>query len=334
MRFLYWSSAAAKPGVGRSTIAGTEIENGWLPTTNFGIGVWANETHIFLTTNFNPKAIWRANLDGTEPDENFIELSGQPKQIWGDDTYLYFKMGTTIGRVKLDGTGLEESFITGIATAAASDHGFTGDATYLYWFESSTVIGRSKLDGTEVEHTFMEGLDSLTNIKVNDTFIYWGQWGKNRVGRANLDGTEPNENFIEVANGNVLGVAIDATYVYWSVSSGQTYKMGRANLDGTEPDEDFTEAGGLSMNRFALFVTPEAGVVKVVAPPATATASAPAPTLAGATRVVQAVAASATASAPVPAINATGVGTVNVWIDGKIQPLKRWVKVGGELLNR
>ena len=54
-------------------------------------------------------------------------------------------------------------------------------------------------------------------------------------------GTEPNQNLITGTN-SALGLAVDATYIYWANSA--TGYIGRAKLNGTEPNETWLKTGG------------------------------------------------------------------------------------------
>src|SRR5439155_1244390 len=60
----------------------------------------------------------------------------------------------TIGRANLDGTGANQSFITG----ATSPFGVAVDAGHVYWTNFNTgTIGRADLDGTGVNQSFITG---------------------------------------------------------------------------------------------------------------------------------------------------------------------------------
>ena len=60
----------------------------------------------------------------------------------------------TIGRANLDGTGVNQSFITGVSNAV----GIAVDGTYVYWTQTAggtSTIGRANLDGTGVNQNFI-----------------------------------------------------------------------------------------------------------------------------------------------------------------------------------
>lgn len=74
-----------------------------------------------------------------------------------------------------------------------------------------------------------------------DAYIYWANrdgGSGTTLGRANLDGTAIDESFIEGATGPV-GLAVDATHIFWANTFGTHSTIGRAKLDGTEATQTF-----------------------------------------------------------------------------------------------
>jgi virginiamycin B lyase len=58
-----------------------------------------------------------------------------------------------IGRARLDGTQVNQQFITG---AAFPQTGLAIDSRYIYWVNNTAgTIGRARLDGTEVNQQFI-----------------------------------------------------------------------------------------------------------------------------------------------------------------------------------
>jgi hypothetical protein len=95
--------------------------------------------------------------------------------------------GDTIGRAKLDGTGVNPNFITGAGTPV----GVTVDDAHVYWASGET-----------------------------------GAHGGSR-GRANLDGTGVNQSFIPDTTVNFgSGVAVDRTHIYWTSAGSQAPSNG------------------------------------------------------------------------------------------------------------
>jgi sugar lactone lactonase YvrE len=105
--------------------------------------------------------------------------------------------GTTIGRADLDGTGIDESFISG----ADGPVGVAVDAQHIYWANSNNgTIGRANLDGTDVDQGFITGVGFPEGVAVDAQHIYWAS-ANGTIGRANLDGTGIDESFITTPDG-------------------------------------------------------------------------------------------------------------------------------------
>ena len=155
------------------------------------------------------------------------------------DAFIYWSNGDggygsgTIGRANLDGSGVNNNFITG----AGSPYGVTVDGQYVYWAdETGDTIGRANLDGSDANDSFITGANHPYGVAVNGQYIYWGNQGTATIGRANLDGSSPDESFITAA-GTPLALAVDGHYIYWADDYHDT--IGRANLDGSSPNDSF-----------------------------------------------------------------------------------------------
>jgi sugar lactone lactonase YvrE len=140
---------------------------------------------------------------------------------------------TTIGRANLDGTGVNQSLVSG----GSNPCGVAVDGAHIYWADANGgSIGRANLDGSGVNTDFIDGTNTPCGIAVDGAHVYWGSTGEETIGRANLDGSEATEGFITEA-GAPCGVAVDRVHVYWPDRVNET--IGRANLDGTEVNESF-----------------------------------------------------------------------------------------------
>jgi hypothetical protein len=145
--------------------------------------------------------------------------------------------GTTLGRANLDGSGVNESFITGASGASLP----AVDASHIYWTNFNTnAVERANLDGTGVNPSFITGASAPLGMAVDGAHVYWANCGSPScpgatIGRANLDGTGVNQSF--VTGQSVTGVAVDAAYIYWSDFQGGT--IGRANIDGSGANNNF-----------------------------------------------------------------------------------------------
>jgi virginiamycin B lyase len=147
--------------------------------------------------------------------------------------YVYWanSQHNTIGRAYLNGTGINQSFITG----AHEPLGVAADAQHIYWANAGNdTIGRANLDGTAVNESFITGANGVRSVAVTGQYIYWSNYGNDTIGRANLDGTGVKQNFLTPKWGPG-GIATDANYLYWA--SGP--QIGRSAFDGTHVSDPF-----------------------------------------------------------------------------------------------
>ncbi len=157
------------------------------------------------------------------------------------DAYVYWanQNETTIGRVNNDGTGFDDSFITG------ADHpsGVAVDGQHVYWTNTAgNSIGRANLDGTGAVQNFITiptPASGPSGIAVDGQYIFWVNTTYGTMGRAKLDGSEVDEAFLGNSNGLGLtqSMATQGKYVYWPSSTKSA--IGRANINGTEVDDEF-----------------------------------------------------------------------------------------------
>ena len=83
-----------------------------------------------------------------------------PTRPWGvavDSGHIYWSnqdVGGTIGRADLDGTNVDQNFITGLSYPYGIAVGFG----YVYWASLGTnTIGRANVDGTSANQSFITG---------------------------------------------------------------------------------------------------------------------------------------------------------------------------------
>jgi hypothetical protein len=207
--------------------------------------------HIYWA-NASGNTIGRADLDGSDVDENFISGASGPSNVLVHGQYLYWGNATactedgacdgSIGRANLNGTGVNEHFIP-----ADTPYGLAVAGQYIYWGSTGIgKIGRADLNGTNVNPSFIAGLNQPDGVVVNGQNIYWANNGSNTIGEANLAGTHVNQNFITGPKGPE-GMAIDKQHIYWTNVSNGT--IGRANLNGTGVNESFIAHAGTSPTR-------------------------------------------------------------------------------------
>ena len=170
---------------------------------------------------------------------------------------------TTIGRAKLNGTGVNNAFIAGLTNV----HGVAVDSSHVYWTQGSgatSSIGRANLDGSGANTSFIPNSAGLNfaattpqaAIAVNANGVYWANTGTTTIGRANIDGSAPNSTLINVPGSTICGIAASENFVYWlNTSTGS--RIGRAGADGSSPTPSFitgvTASCGLAANSSFLY---------------------------------------------------------------------------------
>lgn len=145
---------------------------------------------------------------------------------------------TTIGRAKINGTGLNNNFIPGLNSPA----GIAVDSKFIYWVErGANRIGRANLDGTGVNASFItSGVIDAQGIAVtSNSGLFWvnnvGTATPDTIGHANSDGSNPIGNFATITN--ACGIAANESFVYWLANSDQ--RIGRVPVSGGAPEPNF-----------------------------------------------------------------------------------------------
>ena len=79
----------------------------------------------------------------------------------------------SIGRANLDGTGVDERFISGLNFPIA----VAVDAAHVYWTDPNNggTIGRANLDGTGVDPSFISAPGPIDGVAVDAAHVYWAQ---------------------------------------------------------------------------------------------------------------------------------------------------------------
>jgi Low-density lipoprotein receptor repeat class B len=236
--FIYWTSHRFGGTIGRANLDGTGVDQSFI-TDASTLWVAVDAGHIYWAGS---NTVARANFHGTGVDQSFITGAVFPTGVAVDTTHVYWANSCdivtgpnscfgdgSIGRADLDGTGVDQSFITGLPGPLSMAVG----PAHVYWVDAGGTMGRANLDGTGVDRSFITGLDPLTGLAVDDEHIYWTDTDLDAIGRANIDGTGVDQFFITV--GAPTGVAVDAGHIYWA--AGNT--IGRANLEGARIDRRF-----------------------------------------------------------------------------------------------
>jgi hypothetical protein len=290
--YLYWANSSTM--IGRARLDGTGVEQSFVSGTGRGpCGVAVDREHIYWGEQLGGKvgspdkggAIGRANRDGSGVNANFIPTPrhhGCGVAIAGG--YIYWtswacalspppragncwwspSSPAAIVRANVDGTGVDDRFITGLAiprsapVLTADPCGLAVAGKYIYWTNAAegpkpVPIGRANLDGTGVNKRLITGVtNGFCGITVAGGHIYWTNGGF--LGRANLDGTGVDRRFIRTPGGS-CGVAVYQGHIYWTQGTGghahPSTTIGRANLDGSAVNNQFItgihDCGGLAV---------------------------------------------------------------------------------------
>lgn len=164
-------------------------------------------------------------------DEAFVSGLVEPCWVAVDAGHIYWADhgAKTIGRSRLDGSGIER----GLIRTGPGPCGVGVDSAHLYWTDTATgTVGRARLDGGEVEPEFVTGAGRPCGVAVDASRIYWSD-EEVGIGRAGIDGSGAEPGFIPVS-GRPCGVAVDTGHIYWGIRSERGSLVGRADLDGSD----------------------------------------------------------------------------------------------------
>jgi virginiamycin B lyase len=185
-------------------------------------------------------SIASAKLGSSEAEEanlDFIPASASGLVTEGSFVYWATPNKGTIGRAKLDGGEVKESFISGLGRP----RWLAADSKYLYWSDlhggkdGKGTIGRVELSGANPEPEFIADASGPQGLAVSASKVYWASEGSpaHSIARANIDGSGIEAEWHLVGGGEFpQGVAVDASHVYWGTNNGVSGVLRRIDLDG------------------------------------------------------------------------------------------------------
>jgi streptogramin lyase len=213
----------------------------------------ADGPYIYWLQQTGNTSIARMNLDGTEQNFAFVDINDDlvPWSLVSDGAHLYWTTfyggiyGSSIGRVDIDGTNSNESYIA-LSGGQPRDLVIRGD--YLYWTSRSSgqpsTIGRVKTDGSDLRESYISLSEGAkpNGLVIKGQYIYWTDDESGSIGRAKLNGSKKNENFVRHINddGELMVFADLITvgnYLYWSNPSANI--IGRVKLNGKSKNTSF-----------------------------------------------------------------------------------------------
>lgn len=264
---IYWTnrgdgfSGPAGDGlsIGRASVDGSDVEQNFISVPRDDTvdrqglgGIAVAGGYVYWADNgwdANPReyyfvgsAIGRARLDGSDVDGSLVPrglgLGGAVDALAADDAHLYWVSAEkAVGRVGLDGSGVEPDFIPGVGEGAGG--GIAVRDGHLFWdnFPHAT-LAHANVDGTGVSPDFIEAIGSYGYggaLATGAGYLYWANSDTGAIERVRLDGSDLDRTFIRDADAS--GLAVDAHHIYWSASEGR--RIARASLDGSAVEDDF-----------------------------------------------------------------------------------------------
>ena len=176
---IYWTNdggAGALGGgqsVGRARLDGTQIEQSFITGASNPNGIAASRTHVYWA-NAGTGTVGRARLDGSEVNQSFITEGfivsppGDPLDAIGPvgmavaGDHLYWTTDGAIGRARLDGTHVDQAFIT----SAGEPKAVAVDRTHVFWANGNSAIGRARLDGAHIDQSFITGASGPQGVAI------------------------------------------------------------------------------------------------------------------------------------------------------------------------
>ena len=179
---IYWVSKVSDPSptdpfgqpntgtIGRANLDGTGVDPDFISGIGNPHGVAVDGAHVYWDdthTTVTPTgseadfAIGRANLDGTDVDQSFIEPGGG-NGLAVDDAHVYWSVATWINRANLNGAGAEYGFID-LQRIDTVMYEIAVNGSHIYWIgnvgPSRNAIGRANIDGSQVTNKLITGFN-------------------------------------------------------------------------------------------------------------------------------------------------------------------------------
>jgi hypothetical protein len=162
---VYWGSYNLGY-LGRSNLDGTNPNSSFISSSAGIEGVAVDSGHIYWT-NYSIPSIFRSNLDGTNVNSSFISGVANLRGLAVDSHHIYWaNVGGSIGRANIDGSEVDENFIPLSVNSGVMGVSVDSKYIY-WTNLTTGQIGRAKLDGTAVNEDFITTAVSQWGITVN-----------------------------------------------------------------------------------------------------------------------------------------------------------------------
>jgi hypothetical protein len=168
---VYWTHTAAGVGrIGRANLNGCGTPTqAFIPTGASPCGLAVEPDHHYWANGGNPGSIGQAH-GPFAVNQNFAPNATQdPCGVAFAAGWVYWanQAGNTIGRARLEGTGVDQSFVS--TGAGNSPCGVAVDATHVYWSTSNGGIWRKRLDGTGTNESLVTGAQGPCGVAIDAT---------------------------------------------------------------------------------------------------------------------------------------------------------------------
>lgn len=151
------------------------------------------------------------------PPTTLLTVSNTPSSVACSGHWVYWQSNAGIGRVNVDGTGANRSFIT-LSSAATS---IAADGQYVYWTQQSQgTVSRAPLSNPSQVQVLQSGLNSPAGIFNTNQHLFVAL--ADSIGRMLLNGDDFNPAFIPSAQaGTPISVTGDfqEQNLYWTQSN-------------------------------------------------------------------------------------------------------------------
>ncbi|MGI9117086.1 MAG: InlB B-repeat-containing protein [Gaiellales bacterium] len=201
---LYWTSPSPTGQIVIANLAG-HVQGAITPGgTSNPTGVVAVGPYIYWADN---GFIGRALTTGgsAQVGVQWYSTPGvQYTAIWADANYLYFASATQIGRIALNGTGANPSFVNNetIVGAVNTPTALASDANRVYWINSgaTSISSANVATGQQITPSYLGLPNAGTGLAQTGNAFYWSNASGGYVGAANLSPAVTNSTFINTAS--------------------------------------------------------------------------------------------------------------------------------------
>ncbi len=159
-KYIYWANSQAE-SIGRAGLDGSRVDQKFItgPNSNSGKGDSEDARSAGEDADDEGKGERRDPRDFREPCG--VAVNGT-NIYWANSS----ADDSTVGRAKIDGSGVRQAFIEGEALEPMC--GLAINRSHLFWANLGTeAIGRARLDGTVVEPSFMKDELAACDVAVD-----------------------------------------------------------------------------------------------------------------------------------------------------------------------